>query len=115
MLQPFDHDAVVSFLHGDVDHHRIRGGAVPMLFAGWNPDDVPCLYFLNWATPGLNAACAMNDVKRLTHGVGVPRSARTRLKRDDIRLQQGGLRRLDDGILPDCTGERACRCAPCRS
>jgi hypothetical protein len=53
--------AIDLFLDGDVRHGGCKGGAVPMLFARWEPDDVAGTDFFNRSAPVLNPAAASRD------------------------------------------------------
>ena len=56
-------------------------GAVPVLLAGREPDDVSGPDFLDWAAPSLCQAGAGRDDESLTERMRVPCSARARLER----------------------------------
>jgi nicotinamidase-related amidase len=65
VLEPVDGLAVELFLDGDVGHRRRRGAAVPMLFAGREPDHVAGTDFFDGAVPTLGPAAAGGDDERL--------------------------------------------------
>src|ERR1700735_3659084 len=98
--------AVERFLPGDVHHHRGRPGAVPMLFAGRNPDHVAGADFAHLAAPGLHPAAAGHYTQRLAERMGVPMGAGPRLEAHQAGTDARWRRCLDDRILPNHTGER---------
>src|ERR1700722_8866101 len=98
--------AVERFLHGDVHHHRGRPSAVPMLFAGRNPDHVAGADFAHLATPGLHPAAAGHDTKRLAERMGVPMGAGPRLEAHPAGTDARPRRGFDDRVLPNPAGER---------
>src|SRR4051812_16119032 len=59
-----------------------RGGAVPMLFARWNPDDVTGANFLDRASPALGAATTSGHNESLAEWMGVPRRSSAGLECD---------------------------------
>src|SRR5580698_2308779 len=74
-LHPFDVLAVECLLHGDMDHDGIRACAVPMLFAGRNPDHVAGTNFTSFVAPHLNAAETGNHRESLAKRMGMPMGA----------------------------------------
>src|SRR6476660_5474154 len=72
LLHPVGIDSIECFLHRDVSHGIGRGGAMPMLFARRNPNDIAGPDFADRATLGLNPTNARDDIKRLTQRMGMP-------------------------------------------
>jgi hypothetical protein len=74
--------AVEHFDDGDVGHGREGCGAVPMLFARREPDDVTRANFLDRSSPTLHPATAASHDERLAQRVRVPRGASAGLEGD---------------------------------
>ena len=79
-FHPLDNLAIKFFLDGDVRHSRGWRGAVPVLLAGRNPDDVTRANFFNRAAPALGPAATGRDDERLAERVCMPCCARARLE-----------------------------------
>src|SRR5262249_45566606 len=104
-LQPSHVLTALSFLHGDMFHAMIGSRSVPMLFARRNPNGVTRTNSAHWSSPGLHPAYARGDKKRLTKRVVMPSSSCARLESNPCRPNSRGFWCLDDGILPDGSGE----------
>ncbi len=72
LFHPVNRFAVELFLNGDMGHRRSWSGAVPMLLARRNPDDVPRPNFLDRASPGPCPATTNLHNQSLAQRVGVP-------------------------------------------
>src|SRR5204863_957012 len=66
VLHPFDGLAIARLLHRQVDHGVVRGGAMPVLLAGRNPDHVAGADLPHRAAPDLGPTDPRHDVKRLS-------------------------------------------------
>ncbi len=75
LFHPIHGLAVELFLYGDMRHGGGRGGTVPVLFAGWEPDDVARADFFDGSSPPLNPATACGDNQGLTERVRGPGGA----------------------------------------
>src|SRR3954452_12529517 len=62
----------VAFGDGDVGHEPIGPGAVPVLLAAGNADDVAGADNDDRATARLDSSFTLGDVEGLTHAVAVP-------------------------------------------
>ena len=82
LFHPVDRFAVELFLNGDMGHRRGWSGAVPMLFARRNPDDVTRPNFLDWAPPAPCSAPTSSHNQSLPQRVRVPRSPSAGLEGD---------------------------------
>jgi hypothetical protein len=67
---------VVDFLHRDVGHEAVRGGAVPVVLAGLEEHVVTRADHLDLPAAALAEARALGDVDGLAFGVDVPRCPR---------------------------------------
>src|SRR6185312_2788560 len=105
LLEPVDGLAVEHLIDGDVSHRGLDGGAMPVLFAGREPDDVAGPNFLDWSAPALHATDARGDDQRLPEGMGVPGGSGTRLERDLSSLGTSGFGRAEKRVDPDGSGE----------
>ena len=105
VLHPVDYFAVLLFLDGDVGHGRRWRGAVPVLLAGGEPDDVAGTDLLDWAAPALCPAAARGDDESLAERMRVPGSPRARLECHAGALNEGRIGRLKERIDPHCTGK----------
>ena len=83
LLQPVDHPSVRLLLNRDMGHCSSRRGAVPMLLAGRDRDDVTRPNLLDRTTRALHAAAAGSDNQRLAQRMRVPRRPRARLEGND--------------------------------
>src|SRR5437879_1642532 len=72
LFHPLNRFALELFLNGDMGHRRGWSGAVPMLLARGNPDDVTRPNLLDRASPALCAATASRHDQSLPQRVGVP-------------------------------------------
>src|SRR6185437_15777577 len=70
-----------------------------------NPDRVAGADLPDWTAPGLHVTSSRRDVQSLPERMSMPRRARARLKTHPGRTQQCGIGRLNDRILPHCSGE----------
>jgi hypothetical protein len=90
-----------GFGDGQVRHEVVRGGAVPVLLAGWGPDDVAAADNDDSPTPGLHEPDAVGDVEGLAEGVGVPGAAGAGGEANLVRPGTGGLFADVDGSRLD--------------
>src|SRR3954454_19067678 len=67
-----DLTVLVGLLDGDVRHEPVGRGAVPVLLAGLDVDDVAGMDLLHVTTAAGDVADAVGDVQGLPAGVGVP-------------------------------------------
>src|SRR3954451_9123540 len=98
LLHPIDGRAVQLFLDSDVAHGSGRAGAMSVLFAGREPDDVARADLLNGAALTLHQAEACHDNEGLTKRMRMPGGARAGLKGDERASNAGGLGRAEQGI-----------------
>lgn len=105
VLHPFDDASIGSFLNGDVRHASGGGCAVPVFFAGAEPDDVAGMNFFDWATGALCPTAACGNDERLAERMGVPRGARARFKGDAGAGGTSGIGWLEEWIDADRSGE----------
>ena len=106
MLEPGDDFAVlVGFLDGDVGHEPVGGGAVPVLLAGLDVDDVAGADLLDVAAAAGDVADAVGDVERLAAGVGVPGGAGAGGEPDVGAADGGLLVGVADAVDVDGAGE----------
>src|SRR5208283_2924289 len=82
LLQPVDRLALLRLLDGDMRHGGRGRGAVPVLLARREPDDVARADLLDRAAPALGAAEPRRHDQRLAERVGVPGGARAWLEGD---------------------------------
>src|SRR5437868_735567 len=75
LFHPVHGFAFEGLLDGDVGHRGRRGGTVPVLFAGWQPDDVAGADFFDGSAPALDPAAASGHDESLAQRVGVPGGA----------------------------------------
>src|SRR5580658_5517578 len=105
MLEPVYGFAVELFLNGDVRHGRCLRCSVPVLFSGFEPEDVARADLFDWAAPALRAAAAGCDNERLAERVRMPGCAGSGFEGDagaDYACWVGrGKQRID----PDGAGE----------
>jgi hypothetical protein len=106
MLEP-GHDLalVVRFLDGDVGHEPAGRGAVPVLLAGLDVDDIPGPDLLRLAAAAGDVPDAVGDVEGLALGVVVPRGARAGCEPDVGAADRGLVVRVADAVDVDVTGE----------
>ncbi len=105
MFHPFDDFAIELFLKGDVRHGGGGSGAVPVFFAGFEPDDVPGMNFFDGAAFALGPAAAGGNDERLAEGVRVPRGAGAGFEGDVGALNEGGIGCMEQRVNADCAGE----------
>src|SRR5688572_22693492 len=105
MLQPVDGLAVELLVDGGVRQGRRRRGAVPVLFAGRDPDDIARADFLDRPAPPLYPATARRDQERLAERMRVPSGPRAGLKGDARPGRTRGGDGLDQGVNPHRAGE----------
>src|SRR3954451_11446796 len=87
MFHPVDRRAVDESLNCDVGHGRIGCAAVPVLDAGFGPDDVAGGDVLSLSTPLLYPTRTGGDDQRLTRGMGVPGGPGARCEGDFGRAE----------------------------
>ena len=80
LFHPVDNLAVEIFLNGNMRHSRRRGGAMPVLLAGREPDHITGPDLLDRSAFALNPAAAGRDDESLTEWMRVPCSPRARLE-----------------------------------
>ena len=88
-FQPVDDFSVEGFLNGDVGHGGGGRSAVPVFFAGGEPDDVAGSDFLDGAAQALGAAAAGEDNQGLTQRMRVPGGAGAGFKGDAPATRAG--------------------------
>src|SRR4051812_4545920 len=94
MFHPIDHFTIESFLNRNMSHAAGCGGAVPMLLAGWKPNHVAGVNFLNGSAFALDPAGARSDDQGLPEWMSVPCGARARLEGDVCSGASSGWVRL---------------------
>src|SRR5665213_592533 len=90
-------------------HAVIGCRSVPVFLAWRNPDRVAGAHLTDRSAPRLNVADAGNNRQSLSEWMAVPERARARLEAYPTGAQQRGIGRLDNRILPHCSGEARCR------
>jgi hypothetical protein len=100
-FKPVDDFAAELFLNGDVGHSGGGRGAVPMLFAGREPDDVTGADFFNGSGLALGPAAASGDDERLTERMRVPRSSRAGFEGYAGALDPSRIGRLKERVNAD--------------
>src|SRR5439155_21082174 len=105
LLQPLDGLAVELLLDGEVRHRRGRGGAVPVLLAGREPDNVAGADLLDRPAPALAAADAAGHDQRLAERVGVPGGAGAGFEGDAGPGDAGRRGRREQRVDADRAGE----------
>src|ERR1035438_6030966 len=105
VLHPVNNLPIELFLNREMCHGGRRRGAVPVLFAGSEPDHVTRTNLLNGPAFPLSPATSRCNDKRLTERMGVPRSSRPRFESDACALNQRRVRRLKERIDTYGTGE----------
>src|SRR5262249_32921444 len=105
VFHPVDDFSVFLFLNGDVSHCSCRGCAVPVFFAGSEPNHVARANLFDWSAFALRPAAAGCDDKRLTKRMGMPCRARARFEGDACALHKCGIRRLKERINSNDAGE----------
>ena len=105
VFQPVHGFAVEGFGDGDVGEGGGGGGAVPVFFAGREPDDVAGVDGFHGAAEALDAAGAGGDDEGLAEGMGVPGGAGAGLKGDDGAADAGGVAAFEGRVDADGAGE----------
>ena len=105
LFEPVDGFAVELFLDGDVGHGGVGSGAVPMFFAGREPDHVAGADFFDGAAPVLGPAAAGGDDQRLAERVRVPGGACAGLEGDAGSDGAGRGGRVEEAIDAHGAGE----------
>src|SRR5260370_16126261 len=80
LLHPIDRTAVERLLNRDMAHRGGTGRAVPMFFAGLEPDHVARTDLLDRAALALRPAEPGSDDQGLAERMGVPRGGRSRFE-----------------------------------
>ena len=83
----------------------VGGGAVPVLLAGREPDDVAGADLLDRPALALHPAAAGGDDQRLAERVGVPGRPRARLEGDQRAGNPGRVGRAEQRVDADRAGE----------
>src|SRR5687768_13426719 len=86
-------------------HESSGAGAVPMLFARWDPDCIPSLDLPYCFAPNLSKPGAGCHVQSLAEWMGVPGRTSTWLETDSYSAQSRRFFRFNDWILPDSSGK----------
>src|SRR5258705_3473535 len=105
LFHPVDVLAVERFRNSDMRHRGGRCRAVPVLFAGWKPDDIAGTDFFDRSALALRPAKAGRDYEGLTERMGVPRGAGAGLEGDVTTANACRLAHLDHQVHPDRAGE----------
>ena len=98
LFHPIDNLAVELFLNGDVRHGRRRRGAVPVLFAGREPDHITRPDLLDRAAFALGPAAAGRHDESLAKRMLVPGCPGARLEGDAGALNKRRIRRVKKRI-----------------
>src|SRR5579864_963481 len=109
LFQPVDDLPVELLLDGDVRHRGGRGGSMPVLLAGREPDHVTGADLLDRSTFALGPATAGRDDEGLAERMGVPRGPRARLEGDAGALHECRIGCLEERVDPHGAGEPLCR------
>ena len=96
---------VVGFLDGDVGHEAAGGGAVPVLLAGLDVDDVARADLLRLAAAAGDVPDAVGDVEGLAPRVVVPGGPRAGCEPDVGAADCGLLVGVADAVDVDIAGE----------
>ena len=104
-LHPLSGSAVQGFLDRDLDQGDVRGGSVPMLFAGRDPHHVPEAHLLDGAFPCLDETLAGEYDESLSQWMGVPCGPRPRREMDFRALRPSGWLGLEERIDPHVSCE----------
>src|SRR6266704_3185698 len=105
LFLPVDVVAVERFRNGDMRHRGRRCGAVPVLLAGWKPDDIAGTDFFDRSALALRPAKAGRDDEGLTERMGVPRGAGAGLEGDVTTADACRLAHLKHRVDADRAGE----------
>ena len=98
MLHPVDRFAVEGLLDGDVSHGGGRNGAVPVLLARGEPDNVAGADFFDRAAFSLRRPKPGDHDQRLAERMGVPRCPRAGLEGDGCASDAGRAGALNSGL-----------------
>src|SRR6478735_3692681 len=82
LLHPVHKFAIQRLLNGNVRQGGFRGGTMPMLFAGREPDNIAGMYFFDRTAFALHPATARGHDEGLAQRVRVPGCASAGLKCD---------------------------------
>src|SRR5882757_10914850 len=104
-FHPFDVLAVERFRNSDMRHRGRRCRAVPMLLAGWKPDDIAGTDFFDLPALALHPAKPGRDDEGLTERMGVPHGAGAGLEADATAAQACRVAHLKQRIHADRAGE----------
>src|SRR3954447_6622414 len=105
VFHPVDWASIDGRLNGDVAHFGVLGGAVPVLDSRFGPDHGASGDALLLAAPFLDPTSPGGDDERLSAGVGVPGSTRTRRERDLGRAERTRVVRVEQRLDVDFAGE----------
>lgn len=105
MFQPVHGFAIESFGDGDVGEGGGGGGAVPVFFAGREPDDVAGVDGFHGAAEALDAAGTGGDDEGLAEGMGVPGGTGAGFEGDDGAADARGVAAFEGGVDADGAGE----------
>src|SRR4029079_1219208 len=98
-----------GFFVGVVVRHRRGGGcAVPVFFAGCEPNDVAWADFFDRSAPALCAAAAGGDDEMLAQWMRVPCGASAGLEGDTGAAHSCRIRRVNQRINPYGSGKILC-------
>src|SRR5262249_47251021 len=104
-FEPGDVLASLSFLHRNVLKRVLRRRSVPVFFARRNPDGIARTDLTYRATPSLYTADARRHKKSLAKRMRMPGRACSGFEADPSRPDTRRIGCLNDGILPDRSGE----------
>src|SRR5208337_2412517 len=104
LLHPVDGLAVERLLNGDVGHCGGRGGAVPVLLARRNPDDVARPDLFDGTAPALRPSEAECDDQDLAERMRMPGGAGAGLERHGVAGPPRGRARREQGVDPHRAG-----------
>src|SRR5205814_132029 len=90
LFHPVHHLAVLRFLDRNVRHRGGRRSAVPMLHAGWKPDDIAGSDFLDWSALDLHSAATSRNNEPRAERMRVPGRAGARLESNGCRTRTRG-------------------------
>src|SRR5437879_4996141 len=105
LFHPVDVLAVERFGNGDMRHRGRRCRAMPVLLAGWKPDDIAGTDFFDLSALALRPAKAGRDDEGLTERMGVPCGAGAGLEGDVTTADACRIARLKHRVHTDRAGE----------
>src|SRR5258705_5813022 len=105
LFHPVDVLAVERFRNSDMRHRGRRCRAVPVLLAGWKPDDIAGTDFFDRSALGLRPAKAGRDDQGLTERMGVPCGAGAGLEGDVTTAEACRVAHLEHRVHTDRAGE----------